>query len=192
MAANTDNVRAGITGNVRVAPLGTTAPTTLAPFAAGWSDLGYVSDNGVVQSNNADTVEIPSWQQGTIVRRYISGSSTTWAFTCLETKFETVSLYYPGSTFTTAAGITTVTVRNPTNDPRAFAIDVIDGEVAPGSPRILRWLIAKGELTDRGDVTFSNGDPVGWDMTITAYPDAGGTTMLLLTNDPAMAAPAAA
>lgn len=191
--ANTDNVRAGITGNVRVAALGTTAPTTaLAVYATGWADLGYLSEDGVTQSNDADTTEFTSWQNGTVVRRYISGSSTTWGFTCLETKLDTIQLYYPGSTVATdATGNTTVTIRNPSSDPRAFAIDVVDGRLPNGDARILRWLVAKGELTDRGDITFSNGDPVGWEMTITAYPDANGVTMLLLSNDPALAAAAA-
>lgn len=189
---NTDNVRAGITGGVRVAPLGTTMPTSpTATYGTAVRELGYLSEDGVTFSNDQDTTEFTAWQDGAVVRRYISGSSTTFSFTCIETNYDVLKLYYPGSTFATTGGVTTVTIKNPASVQQAFAVDVIDGFLADGTtPRVLRWLVPKGQLTERGDISFTNGDPVGWEMTVTAYPDATGTTMLLLSNDPALAAPA--
>jgi hypothetical protein len=190
--ANTDNVRAGITGDVRVAPSGTTAPATpTATYAAGWKALGYISEDGVTFSNDSDTTEFNAWQDGAVVRRYISASSTTFSFTCLEFNYDVLRLFFPGSTMATADGVTTVTVKNPTSVQQAFSIDVIDGYLADGTtPRVMRWIVPKGQLTERGDITFRNGEPVGFEMTVTAYPDSTQTTMLLLSNDPAIAVPA--
>lgn len=189
--ANTDNVRAGITGDVRVAPLGTTMPTDpTATYGTAVRTLGYISEDGVTFSNDQDTTEFTAWQNGTIVRRYISGSSTSFGFTALEWNYDTVSLFFPGSTVATAGDVTTITIKNPASITKAFAVDVVDGYLADGTtPRVLRWIVPKGQLTDRGDISFTSGDPAGLEMTVTAYPDASGTTMLLLTNDPALAAP---
>lgn len=192
MAANTDNVRAGITGRVGVAALGTTMPTTSqATWGTTIKELGFISEDGITETNDSDTTEIPAWQNGQVVRRYISGSSTTFGFTAIETNYDVLSLFYPGSVITTASGETKVEIKTPMSAPKAFIFDVVDGTLANGTtPRVIRCVVPKAELTERGDITYSNGDPIGYEMTLTAYPDATGTVMYKYTNDPAAAVPA--
>lgn len=184
-APNSDNVRAGITGGVRVADSGTTAPTdATTAYAAGWRELGYLSEDGVTETNDADVTEFRAWQNGTVVRRYASGSSVTFGFTCIETNYDVLQLFYPGSTIATTGGNTTLTVKSPTPQRKAFAFDVVDGEST------VRIVVPRGEITERGDITYQNGEVTGYEFTLTAYPDADNTVMYKYFTDDAVAAPA--
>lgn len=183
-APNTSNVTTGLTGGVRVAPVGTTAPTTpTATYTTGWTELGYISDDGITQAQNSDTTEIKAWQGGVTTRKIISSSETTFSFTVIETNKDVWALYYPGSTFATATGVTTATIKVPTADPRAFAFDVIDGA------KHYRFLVPKGEISDRGDLVYKGDEAIGYEFTMTCYPASDGTVMVVLTDDAAVAVP---
>jgi hypothetical protein len=183
-APNTSNVLVGLTGGVRVAPVGTTAPaTSIATYAAGWTELGYISEDGITESNSSDATEIKAFQGGVTVRKVISSSETTFAFTIIETNKDVWALYYPGSTFATATGTTTATIKVPAADPRAFAFDVVDGA------RHYRILVPKGEISERGDLVYKNDEAVGYEFTMTCYPASDGTVMIKLSDDAAVAVP---
>lgn len=178
---NSANVKVGITGGVRTAPVGTTAPTTpTAAYAAGWLELGYISEDGVTENFTTDTTDIKAWQNGVTVRTVISESDVTFQFTVIETTLTAWELFYPGSTFETATGVTTKTVKAPTPNPRAFAIDVVDGSVH------YRKIIPRGEVTERGEIVYVNDEPIGYNMTIKCYPDSAGTLYIELSDDPAV------
>jgi hypothetical protein len=182
-APDVDNVRVGITGGVRVAAVGTTAPTDpSAAYDVGWAELGYLGEDGIEEAPNEDRKEIKAWQGGAIVRRVISSSEVTFKFTVIETNKDVWELYYPGSTLATATGVTTLTVKTPSPDPRAFAFDVIDGDIHT------RILVPKGEISDKGNLVYKNDEPVGYEFTLTCYPASDGTVMLKLTDDTAVAA----
>ena len=51
-------------------------------------------------------------------------------------------------------------------DRRSFLFDVYDGTVWE------RFYIPEGEITDRSDVTFQQGEMAGFEWTISTYPDA--------------------
>lgn len=181
-APDVDNVRVGITGGVRVGAVGVTAPTTpTAAYAVGWKELGYLGEDGIEEAPNEDRSEIKAWQGGAIVRRVISSSETTFKFTVIETNADVWGLYYPGSDLATTTGVTTLTVKVPSPDPRAFAFDVIDGDVHT------RILVPKGEISDKGSLVYKNDEPVGYEFTMTCYPASDGTVMLKLTDDTAVA-----
>lgn len=183
-APNTSNVTVGLTGGVRVAAVGTTAPTgPTGVYAAGWTELGYLSEDGITEANDSDTTEIKAWQNGATVRKVISSSETTFQFTVIETNKETWGLYYPGSTFATATGTTTATIKVPTADPRAFAFDVIDGD------KHLRIIVPKGEISERGDLVYKGDEAIGYEFTMTCYPASDGTVMVKLSDDAAVAVP---
>jgi hypothetical protein len=48
---------------------------------------------------------------------------------------------------------------------QAFVLDVIDGA------NLQRTYIPQGEVTEVGDHVYVNSDVVGYDVTVTAYPD---------------------
>lgn len=170
MALNSSNVVVALTGAVYVAPVATALPTTtVAAWNAAFVDLGYLSEDGIVESHDDETAEIKAWQNGDTVRSMITGSSATYTFTLIETTAAGLALYYPGSTITgTGTGPATVAMKTPTATRKAFGFDVIDGT------KIVRWTIATGEVSERGEITYKNDEAVGYELTVTAYPAANG------------------
>lgn len=174
MPLDPDNVRVALTGAVYTAPKGTTQPgDALDAWPTGWVDLGWISDDGVTESYNDDTTEIKAWQGGTTVRRVISASEATLKFVCIETKPDVLELFHKGSVVTGGG----IDVYAPTADERAFGLDVIDGDTH------LRLIIARGEVTERADVVYKSDQAVGYEMTVTAYPDDNGLVMTKFSDD---------
>jgi hypothetical protein len=52
-----------------------------------------------------------------------------------------------------------------TGGKKSFVIDVIDGSEA------IRAYIPTGEVLTVGEMVFQNGEPIGFDVTVTAYVD---------------------
>lgn len=165
MALEPDNVRVALTGAVYEAPKGTTAPTdSTSAYGAGWGDLGWLSDDGIEEDYNDDVKDIKAWQGGQTVRKVISGSEATYKFTCIETSARVLELYHKGSVV--AAGV--IEVMTPSPDERAFAFDVVDGDVHE------RIIIPRGEVTERGAIQYKTDEAKAYELTITAYPDEDG------------------
>lgn len=178
MALNSSNVRVGITGEVHVAPVGTTAPTTsVSSLDAAFVGLGYVSEDGVTVTPNDTTEQIMAWQNAAIVRTIYTESYWTFQFTLIESKGEVAELYLRSDVEVVSAGQWKVEVGGAGTDPRAFVIDLIDGS------KHYRYDIQNGEVTERGEQVFANGQPIGYDITITAYADSDGVAFTLYTDD---------
>lgn len=184
MALNADNVRVGLTGRIYMAPKGTTAPTDLTTaWAAGWTDLGYMSDDGVSLEYSTDVEDIGAWQSLSPVRRVLTGVDMTLGFTAIELKNETVRLYFPGATITTAAGVSTLTIpAAPGPAEYAFGLEWEDGTITN------RLVIPRGEVTDRGGITIGRSGAVGLEMTVSAYASSAPEIATWLSDDPAWTA----
>ncbi|MFG2916259.1 hypothetical protein ACGF0D_25635 [Kitasatospora sp. NPDC048298] len=180
MTLNASAVRVAITGAAYVAPRGTTAPTdstTAWPAAA--TDIGWISDDGITESNSADTSEIKAWQGGQTVRKVVSGSEMTFKLTAIETSKTVLELYHKGSKVITTSGKSVLAVKAPGTDRRLFGFDVIDGDSH------IRIVIPDGEVTETGDITYKGDSALSYELTVTAYPSADGTVALKYSDDPA-------
>jgi hypothetical protein len=168
MTLDPDLVRVALTGAAYTAPLGSAAPTNATTaWPTGWVDIGWISDDGVTESYNDDVSEIKAWQNAATVRRVISGGEATLQFTAIETSPATLELYHKGST----VGTGKIPVYEAAPDERMFGLDVIDGDDH------IRIFIARGEVTERGDITYKSDSAVGYELTITAYPNASGLVL---------------
>jgi hypothetical protein len=180
MPATAANVLVGTTGAVYFAPLGTSAPTTsIAVWAAAWKELGYLSEDGITEEPALDVEEIKAWQSGAIVRRVLTGSGLQWTFTVIETNLETVTRFYPGSTFTAVVGPpaeTKIDVKLPVITPIAMGFDVLDGTT------VERTVVPRCELAGRGERTIANGSARGYEFTMSAQPDSAGVTAIRYQN----------
>lgn len=185
MALNADNVRVGLNGNIYMAPKGTTAPTDLdTAWAAGWLDLGYMSEDGVSLEFSTDVQDITAWQSLSPVRRVLTSVDMTMGFTAIELKTSTVKLYFPGATMTDVSG----TVHKldipaaPGPQEYAFGLEWIDGAIKN------RLVIPRGEVTERGAITIGRSDAVGLEMTVSAYASSAPEIAIWLSNDTAWSA----
>ena len=185
MALNADNVRVGLNGNIYMAPKGTTAPTDLdTAWAAGWLDLGYMSEDGVSLEFSTDVQDINAWQSLSPVRRVLTSVDMTMGFTAIELKKQTVTLYFPGATMTDVSGTVHSLAIPAAPGPQefAFGLEWIDGSIKN------RLIIARGEVTERGAITVGRSDAVGLEMTVSAYASSAPEIATWLSNDPAWSA----
>jgi hypothetical protein len=159
-------VRVAVTGEVLVGATSATAPTGTGSATTGFTALGGVTDDGLVETRDRDTDDIVLWQNAAIARTVVTSSALTFNFRLAETKKEVVELFY-GTTVTTAAseGNFLIIPAN-TGGRKAFIIDVVDGA------ELRRIYIPQGEVTEVGDVTYASGEPISYEVTITAYLDA--------------------
>lgn len=166
MALVAENVRVAVTGKVSKAPAGTTLPTTVSgALNAAFVDLGYISEAGVVQSMGNSTTKIKAWQNNDIVRTIQTEHSLTYKFTCIETNVATLAAFYGNAP---ASGKVEINGLQPAQF--SWVIDVTDDD-GIGVIDLIRIVIPRAQVTDRGDVSFLNGEAVGYEMTLEAYPD---------------------
>lgn len=183
MSLSANAVRVAVTGAAYVAPPKTTLPTdSESTWNAAFTDIGWISDDGITESNSADSTEIKGWQGGQTVRKVISSSEMTFSFTAIETSKTVLELYHKGSKVVTTTGKSVLAVKAPGPDRRTFGFDVIDGDSH------IRIVIPDGEVTETGDITYKGDEAIAYELTITAYPGPDGTVAFKYSNDPAWSA----
>jgi hypothetical protein len=167
MATDSTKVRVAVTGAVSVAPTGSTAPTDASTaLAVAFLDLGLIGEGGVTEARSRSTNDIKAWQNGATVRTVVTDGTLTYHFVMLETKKETVETAYGTTVTQTVSNGSFVIVPTSTGGRKSFVLDVVDGA------EIRRVYIPQGEVTDAGDIVYSNGDPIGYEVTVTAYVDS--------------------
>lgn len=176
MGNNAMNVSTGkpkITGSIFRAPLGTPLPTdATSPLDSAFVGLGYVSDSGLSNENNMDVSEIKAWG-GVVVYRSLTGLADNFKLTLIESKSVEVlkTVYGDNNVSVTAGGDIHVEVK--AEDPQE-AVYVIDLVLRNGIAK--RMVIQDGAITSRDEITYNDSDPIGYGVTISAYPDGNGKT----------------
>lgn len=160
MANNAAAVRVGTTGSISVAPLATALPSgSQTTLNVAFAPLGYMSAAGVIESIGTESNKITAWQNGDVVREVQTSSEVTYKFECLETNPTVLKTYYGNY----AAG--KVEVNGLVLPHQEWVIDAIDGL------DVVRIVIPFGQVTERGDIAWVNGDVAMYAMTVEAFPD---------------------
>lgn len=162
-----------IGGAVYRAVTGTTPPTdATTALSSAFKGLGYCSEDGLVNSNSPSTTDIRAWGND-IVLNIQEEKPDTFQLTLIEALNEEVLKTVYGSTNITGALGTGLTVKANSTEPEegVWAIDM-----ALNSNCIKRIVIPKGKISEIGDITYSDTDAIGYEITITALPDSNGNT----------------
>jgi len=160
MALDSENVRVAVTGAVYEGPTTATPPVDADTPLTGLTDLGYVSEDGVTETRDRSTDTVKAWQNAAIVRTLVTEGTLTYQLTLLETKKEVLELYYGAQV---AADGSIIIDPTASSGRRSLVIDVIDGD------DFIRIYIPSGEVTEVGDQVYANGEPIGYEVTVTAY-----------------------
>ena len=174
MAQTVGNVTAGkpaIGGAIWRAAKGTTVPTdATTALAADFKALGYCSEDGLVNANAPSTSFVRAWGKD-IVLTLLDERNDNFQVTLIEALNPEVlkAVYGAGNVSGTLADGISVDVDNSLPEEGVWVVDMV-----MNSNTVKRMVIPHGVLTDLGDITYSDSDAVGYEVTITAMPDATG------------------
>lgn len=160
------------TGALFVAPAGTAIPSNAtAALNASFKGLGYVSDEGLVNGTETDVEDVFAWGGDNV----LSGQTTyaeMFTFNLIETNIETAKLYY-GEANVTVAGDNITIKANGTPLPEVVFV----AELVMTGGRVKRIVVERGQIADRsGEITYVDGEPIAYPITLKAYPDSAGNT----------------
>lgn len=172
------NVSAGkpaVNGAVFRAPLSQSLsiPTSAtATLAAAFVGLGYVSDDGVKNTNSPSSQTIKAWGGDTVLVIQTE-KPDEFELTLIETLNKNVLSAVYGSTNVSGSIGTGITVNANAKEAEeaAWVIDmVLRGDV------LKRIVIPDGKVSNVAEINYSDEEAIGYQLTISAMPDSSGNT----------------
>lgn len=168
---NAGNVSAGkpkVGGAIFTAPLGTPLPKDAkSELDSAFENVGYISEDGLTNANSPETDAIKAWG-GDIVYNAQTEKDDTFKFSMIEVANANVLKVVYGDDNVSgdlASGIT-VRANSEIQEERAYVFDmVLRGTI------LKRVVVARGQVTEVGDIEYTDGDLVGYETTISAHPD---------------------
>lgn len=137
-----------------------------------FKNLGYVSEDGLTNNNTAETEDIKAWGGDTVLNLQ-TAKPDTFTFTLIEVlNIEVLKTIYGEKNVegTLEEGIT-VKANSTPGESKAFVAEMIlNGGV------IKRIYIPNGVVSEVGEITYTDGEAVGYETTLKALPDKEGNT----------------
>lgn len=171
--SNVSAATPGVSGAIYRAPIGTTLPTDASTtLDVAFVELGYVSEDGLVNTNSPETENIKEWG-GTDVLNVLTEKTDEWQCTLIEVLNVNVlkAIYGANNVSGTLAAGITVTANT---DEQEEAIWVVDMVMRNGV--LKRVVIPNGKISELGDITYKRDEAVGYEITLTGLADTSGNT----------------
>lgn len=160
-------------GAIYQAAMGTSLPTDTSTNLSDFTCLGYVSDDGLVNSNTPNgNTNVKAWGGDTVLT-ILGDKVDQFKFTLLEVLNVDVLKTVFGSANVTGDLSSEIAIKSNSSDLDEFsyAIDMIMRDNT-----VKRIVIPRAKVTSIGDIAYTDGDAVGYEITIDCYPDASGNT----------------
>ena len=162
-------------GAIYRAPVNTTAPTSADSTldTTKFVCLGYVSEDGVTNSNSRESEALKAWGGDTVLTIQ-TDYTDTFNFKLIEVLNSDVLKTIYGEDNVSGTDLATgISVQANSKEPTQYmwVIDMIMNNDA-----LKRIVIPKGKVSEVGDTTYSSDELVAYDTTITAVPDNSGNT----------------
>lgn len=176
MANNSGNVTAGkpaTTGAIFCAPVGTTLPTDAkTALNSAFKCLGYASEDGLTNDNGPESDNVKAWGGDTVLALQTS-KEDTFGFKLIEAMNVDVLKVIYGSDNVEGTLETGITVKANADAAEEYAW-VFEMILKGGI--LHRIVVPKASVTELGTINYVDSDAVGYEVTITAVPDAAGNT----------------
>ena len=175
MANTAANVTAGkpaVAGGGWRAPAGSTLPTdAVTTLDAAFKCMGYVSEDGVTNNNTPESENVKAWGGDTVLILQ-TAKEDTWTLTLIEAlNADVLKTVYGDSNVTTGTGTITVNATSAQLADKSFVIEMsMKGGV------LKRVVIPTGSISEIGEIVYKDDEAVGYELTITALPNASGVT----------------
>ena len=142
------------------------ASTTLAD--AGFTSVGFISEDGVTEASERDTDKIKAWG-GDTVRVIQNEHSLTYSFTFMESGNHEVLKLIFGDDNVEIDGENVIIKKNSKVLPhKTWVIEVLDGE------KKIRLVVPDGQITETGERVFVHSDVIKMEITVEAFNDSEG------------------
>lgn len=188
MAQDADEIQVAANGDLYIAPYGTTLPADTDPRAAlnaAFSNVGYLSDDGMSLAAGASVEDIRVWQKQNPARRIVTERTFSASGSLAQWNEETFAVAFGGGEWTTtAAGVYRY---DPPADGAAITeyaavLDWQDGD------RLYRTVIQRATLADDVETQLVRNGPSLLPITLNALtPDDEDAPWFFVTDDPAFA-----
>lgn len=160
-------------GAVYRAPYGTELPTdATTALNAAFKSLGYCSEDGLTNANSPEFDSAKAWG-GDVVLNMQTSKDDTFAFTLIEAMNPDVLKTVYGDDNVSGDLDTGIAIKA-NSDEQEECSWVIEMILKGGV--LKRIVIPRAKVTEVGDITYADEDPVGYETTISATPDTDGQT----------------
>ncbi len=162
------NAKPKVGGAIYSAPTGTALPTdATSALNAAFKCLGYVSDDGIQNSDERKTDDIKAWG-GDIINSVQKEKTDTFKYTLAEVLNVDVLKEVYGDANVTGTLDTGVVVKSNSTELKEHVIVI---ELVLRDNVLKRIVIPQGKVTEIGEIKYVDGDDVGYETTVTCFPD---------------------
>lgn len=172
-SSNVTAAKPKVGGAIYYAPIGTAVPTDCTTaLAVAFTELGYASEDGLTNSNTPESEAIKAWGGDTVLT-LMTSREDTFSFTLIEAmKADVLKLVYGSTNVTgTLADGLAISVNAKELEDHVFVVDMI---LKDGAAK--RIVIPQARVSEIGEISYTDSDAVGYEVTLTCMADASGNT----------------
>lgn len=173
MTQNASNVHAAkpvAGGAVWSAPYGTVVPTdATTPLGDAFKSLGYISSDGITETPETSSEAVKAYG-GDEVLNVQTEHALKYKFKPIEINQHTLAEVYCDENVTVdESGSIVVKVNSKEHKPRVYVMEQL-----LTNNKVERTVIENGKVTEVGERLYKDGEPIGNEITVSAFPGADG------------------
>ncbi|MBQ0113621.1 MAG: hypothetical protein KBT03_10860 [Bacteroidales bacterium] len=171
-ASNVTAAKPKVGGGVYVAPTGTSAPTdATTTLNVAFKSLGYVSEDGLTNTNSPSSSDVKAWG-GDIVMSLLTEKPDKFKFKLIENvNVEVLKTVYGDENVTEEDGAIKITASAKDLPLKSWCFETVLNDST-----VKRIYVPQAKITSVGDIVYKDDEAIGYDLEISAYPDASGNT----------------
>lgn len=168
MATNAVNVGKGqASGMFFTAAAGTALPTTLSSIPAAWTEVGFISEDGMDLQLSRDVQDIKDWSN-TIRRTILADHDEKAKGVCISTTAGALQEIFGTGNVTESNGVITVDLSSPDLAAvKAYLFVMKDGD------DLMCFGCSNGQIYVSDNPSFKAGEAIAWPFEITAQGTSG-------------------